>query len=136
MSRPPRSSTGGCSGSRYDRLADGVLRMGWGHGHHVLDLIPGEPGLAHFGFEVRDDEGLDGIAERLAAAGHAVETLDPFYMDDAISEPRGIRVVNPDGTPVHFHSPVWRQGEGVSDPGRRPIVPAHDDRHRRRAADG
>jgi catechol-2,3-dioxygenase len=106
-------------------LPGGGARLGWGAGHHVLDLLPGDAGLDHFGFEVRDEGGLDGIRERLEAAGHTVEDLDPSYLDHSVGAGRGFCVVNPDGTPVHFHEQVWRQGEGVADAGRRPVKFQH-----------
>ena len=46
-------------------LADGTIRLGWGSGHHVLDLVPGDKGLLHYAFEVRDEEGLAGIREAI-----------------------------------------------------------------------
>ncbi|MFV4914285.1 VOC family protein [Microbacterium lacticum] len=106
-------------------LPDGGVRMGWGVGHHVLDLIPGESGLAHFGFEVRDEDGLRGIRERLLAAGHSVADLEESFIDYPLGAPSGLVAVTPDGTPVHFHSPVYRQGENAADPGRRPIKFQH-----------
>jgi len=36
----------------HDQLAGGGTRLGWGRGHHVLDLVAGEAGLDHVGFEV------------------------------------------------------------------------------------
>lgn len=110
---------------QQDELPDGGARLGWGTGHHVLDLIPGEAGLDHFGFEVRDEGGLAGITERLRAAGHDVQALDSSHIDFAIGEAEGIRVLNPDGTPVHFHSTVYRQGENAADTGRRPVKFQH-----------
>ena len=108
-----------------DTLAGGGLRLGWGFGHHVLDLFEGPKGLAYYGFEVRDDYGIEGIAKRLVAAGHEVTDLDPTVVDNAVGAPSGISVVDPDGTPVHFHCPVHRQGENAADPGRRPIKFQH-----------
>ena len=108
-----------------DTLAGGGLRLGWGFGHHVLDLFEGPKGLAYYGFEVRDDYGIEGIAKRLVAAGHEVNDLDPTVVDNAVGAPSGISVVDPDGTPVHFHCPVHRQGENAADPGRRPIKFQH-----------
>ena len=110
---------------RQAELPDGGVRLGWGVGHHVLDLVPGEAKLLHYGFEVRDPNGLDGIRQRLEAAGHQVDDLDPTIVDEASGEPTGISVSDPDGTPVHFHSPVRRQGENAADPGRRPIKFQH-----------
>lgn len=108
-----------------DRLADGGLRLGWGTGHHVVDLLPGEKGLAYYGFEVRDLDGVAGIAKRLLAAGHEVATLDPAMIDHAVGTADGIVVDDPDGTAVHFHGPVQRQGENAADTGRRPIKFQH-----------
>ena len=105
--------------------ADGGVRLGWGSGHHVLELFPGEKGLAHYGFEVRDDRGIAGIRERLEAAGHDVHDLEGDYMDAAVGEPEGVWTVDPDGTPVHFHSSVERDGENAADTGRRPIKFQH-----------
>lgn len=110
---------------RQDELADGGVRMGWGTGHHVLDLIPGDQGLAYFAFEVRDEDGLAGIRDRLTAAGYPVEQLDPSYVDFAAGAPDGLLTYTPDNTPVHFHSPVLRQGENAADTGRRPIKFQH-----------
>ncbi|MFB2587029.1 VOC family protein [Herbiconiux liukaitaii] len=111
--------------SRHAVLADGTVRLGWGAGHHVIDLSEGPQGLTHYGFEVRDTNGLDGIRERLTARGVAFDDLDPAVVDDAVGEPDGIVVIDPDGTPVHFHSAVRRHGENAADTGRRPIKFQH-----------
>ncbi|WP_271985627.1 VOC family protein [Pseudoclavibacter terrae] len=110
---------------RQGTLDDGGVRLGWGTGHHVLDLLPGEKALAYFGFEVRDEGGLAGIRERLTGAGHEVTDLDPSFLDAPIGAIDGLVVLNPDGVPVHFHSSVLRQGENSADPGRRPIKFQH-----------
>lgn len=110
---------------RQDQLPDGGVRLGWGLGHHVLDLVPGKAGLDHFGFEVRDTDGIAGIRTRLTNADYPVEPLAESYVDHPAADVEGIVSVNPDGTPVHFHSPVWRQGENAADPGRRPIKFQH-----------
>lgn len=109
----------------HGSLDDGTVRMGWGMGHHVLDLTEGEQGLTHYGFEVRGDGVLDGIRERLTAAGHEVGDLPADAVDAAIGSPVGFSTADPDGTPVHFHGPVWRQGESAGDPGRRPVKYQH-----------
>jgi catechol 2,3-dioxygenase-like lactoylglutathione lyase family enzyme len=109
---------------QQDLPGDG-MRLGWGTGHHVVELIAGEPGLRHYGFEVRDDDGVDGIAKRLTAAGHVVENLAHDYIDCSLGAPSGIVVADPDGTPVHFHGAVERQGENAADTGRRPIKFQH-----------
>lgn len=110
---------------RQDTLSDGAVRLGWGEGHHVLDLLPGDHGLAHVGFEVRDTYGLSGIRERLDAAGAAHSELDDGYVDAAVGSPEGIVVTDPDGNIVHLHSEVHRSGENAADPGRRPIKFQH-----------
>lgn len=110
---------------KQDDLPDGGARLGWGTGHHVLDLIPGEPGLNHFGFEVRDTDGLAGIRGRLEAAGHEVADLDKSWIDFADGPAEGLLVNSPDGVPVHFHSRVYRQGENAADTGRRPVKFQH-----------
>jgi catechol 2,3-dioxygenase len=110
---------------RQDELANGGVRLGWGTGHHVLDLLPGERGLDHFGFEVRDADGLAGIRERLSRNGYSVADLDPGAVDFAVGKPEGLVATTPDGTPVHFHSPVQRQGENSADTGRRPMKFQH-----------
>ncbi|WP_217348660.1 VOC family protein [Cnuibacter physcomitrellae] len=110
---------------RHGDLPDGGLRLGWGSGHHVIDLLPGEQGLVHYGFEVRDEDGVAGIAERLTAAGYEVADLDASFIDAAVGSPAGISVKDPDGTEVHFHSEVQRQGENSADPGRRPVKFQH-----------
>lgn len=108
-----------------ERLPGGGLRLGWGSGHHVMDLLPGERGLDHYAFEVRDQGGLESITERLRAAGRDVDTLDPSYVDAAVSEPRGIVTTDPQGIALHFHEAVHRQGESAADTGRRPIKYQH-----------
>jgi catechol 2,3-dioxygenase-like lactoylglutathione lyase family enzyme len=47
----------------HSELDGGAARLGWGAGHHVLDLLPGEHGLDHLAFEV--------------AAPGLLETRDP-----------------------------------------------------------
>ena len=110
---------------RHAELDGGGVRLGWGAGHHVLDLTPGPKGLAHYGFEVCDEGGLDGIRSRLEQAGHQLVDLDPAFVDAAVGEARGLSVLDPHGTAVHFHAPVYRQGENAADPGRRPIKFQH-----------
>jgi len=106
-------------------LPGGGLQLGWGTGHHVLDLVEGDPALRHYGFEVRDADGVEGISKRLTAAGHTVEQLSDIFVDGAVGSPAGLVVSDPDGTTVHFHSTVERQGENAADPGRRPIKFQH-----------
>ncbi|OZE08537.1 glyoxalase [Rhodococcus sp. 05-2255-3B1] len=108
-----------------EELAGGGLRLGWGLGHHVLDLTEGPKALSHYGFEVRDADGIAGITARLKDAGHDFTDLDPSVLDHAVGAPSGISVTDPDRTTVHFHGPVARQGENAADPGRRPIKFQH-----------
>lgn len=109
-----------------ENLSEGGVRLGWGTGHHVVDLVA-EHGkhLQHYGFEVRDDGGVEGIADRLTAAGHSVEDLPESFIDYSLGAATGITVRDPDGTLVHFHSAVQRQGESAADTGRRPIKFQH-----------
>ncbi|WP_235926226.1 VOC family protein [Actinokineospora pegani] len=109
----------------HDEPATGGVRLGWGSGHHVIELVEGEKGLRHYGFEVRDPGGVDGIARRLSAAGHPTTDLDPTYLDAAVDSAHGIAVVDPHGTEVHFHTAVERQGEATADTGRRPVKYQH-----------
>ena len=108
-----------------DQLPDGGLRLGWGTGHHVLDLVRGEKGLAHYGFEVRDIDGIDGIRKRLEVAGYKVSELNASYIAAALGQAPGIAVTDPDGTVAHFPGAVERQGETGADTGRRPIKFQH-----------
>ncbi len=108
-----------------DELADGGLRLGWGTGHHVMDLLPGDQALDHLGFEVRDADGINALRARFTAADVAVRDLDAAVLDYARSASAGIAVTDPDGNTVHFHGPVQRQGENAADTGRRPIKYQH-----------
>lgn len=95
---------------------DGV-RLGWGHGHHALELLPGAAGLDHLAFEVADDGGPAAVAERLAGRGVEVTELD--------GPDRTVQVRDPDGNAVRLHGPVSRTGEHTADPGRRPLRVQH-----------
>ena len=101
------------------------LRLGWGTGHHVVDLYPGQAGLDHFGFEVRDSDGISGIEQRLAENGISYSALPDGMLDEPLDGTEGIQVTDPDGNTVHFHGPVQRQGENSADTGRRPIKFQH-----------
>ncbi|TXN29535.1 glyoxalase [Lacisediminihabitans profunda] len=109
----------------HEPLANGGLRLGWGVGHHVLDLLEGARALDHYAFEVRDFDGVAAIRDRLQAAGYTVSSVDVDLIDSSIGHAHGISVVDPDGNTVQFHSPVWRQGEGAATPGRRPVKYQH-----------
>jgi catechol 2,3-dioxygenase len=110
---------------RQGELDQGGVRLGWGEGHHVLDLRKGEKTLWHYGFEVRDQGGLEGIKERLASRSIAYRAMDESDIDSPVGTPEGIVVTDPDGTDVHFHSEVRRHGENAADTGRRPIKFQH-----------
>ena len=110
---------------RQGELPNGV-RLGWGpYGHHVVDLLQGPKSLAYYGFEVRDENGINGIRDRLTATGIEVTELDPGFITAPVGTAEGIAFTDPDGTEVHFHSQVERQGENAADTGRRPIKFQH-----------
>ncbi len=92
-------------------------RLGWGAGHHVIDLLDGDPGLDGFAFEVLDPGGLPRLAERLSERGH-----DPAEPD---RDQATLALRDPDGTWVEFHGAVNRAGEHSADPGRRPVRVQH-----------
>ena len=104
---------------------EGGARLGWGAGHHVIDLYEGDQGLVHYGFEVRDPGGVAAIRQRLEQAGSEVRGLNAACIDFPDGPVDGLTVTDPDGTEVHFHSRVYRHGEALADPGRRPIKFQH-----------
>ena len=110
-------------------LSDGGRRMGWGGGHHVLDLLPGPAGLDHIAFEIGDDHELAELEKRLRDAGHEVDELDAGYVDAPLpvagGGPRGIVCEDPDGNVVQFHTAVRREGEFRADTARRPVKYQH-----------
>jgi catechol-2,3-dioxygenase len=93
------------------------VRLGWGHGQHALELLPGPKGLDHFGLEIGDIGGHVAVGERLKQQGVDVQQLD--------DQPATLRVRDPDGNAVHLHSRVSRAGEHAADPGRRPVRIQH-----------
>ena len=109
---------------RHSEVQGGV-RLGWGGGHHVLELVEGPKGLKHYAFEVRDADGVAGIRARLESAGYEVSDLEASFITAPVGIAQGISVTDPDGTEVHFHSQVQRQGENAADTGRRPIKYQH-----------
>jgi catechol 2,3-dioxygenase-like lactoylglutathione lyase family enzyme len=86
------------------------VRLGWGRGHHALELLPGPAGLDHVAFEVADAGG----------PGALVQALDAEELADGV-----LQVRDPDGNAVRLHGPVSRAGEHCADPGRRPIRVQH-----------
>lgn len=131
MSPQLRTSTGASWGWCVTEPCPQGARLGWGAGHHVIDLVPGPAGLLHYGFEVRDADGVEGIRERLTSAGLVVTDLRPPTSTLRSATPwgsastTGICVHDPDGTDVHFHSAVQRQGENTADTTRRPAKFQH-----------
>ncbi|MFI6213983.1 VOC family protein [Nocardia brasiliensis] len=109
----------------HSELSGGGMRLGWGRGHHVLDLLPGTPALDHLGFEVADPGGLELLDKRLRAAGHSVDALDELFLDESVGTATGLGTTDPEGNIVHFHAPVHRTGERGADTGQRPIRYQH-----------
>ena len=97
----------------HSALDGGGVRLGWGAGHHVLDLRPGERALELVAFEVAAPGLLDELAGTLGA------TLDVV---DGI---RGFEIRDPDGNRLRFHDIVDRAGEQLGDGARRPIRYQH-----------
>lgn len=102
---------------RHDPSGESDVRLGWGTGHHVVDLITGDPGLDGFAFEVLDPGGVPRLARRLSERGYVLAETDH---DDGT-----LALRDPDGTWVEFHGAVNRAGEFAADPGRRPIRVQH-----------
>lgn len=109
----------------HAELAGGGMRMGWGSGHHVIDLLPGETSLDHLAFEVGEPGGLPALEKRLRDAGHEVRPLDESFVDEPVDDAKGLACTDPDGNTVHFHAPVRRPGEHAADTRTRPIKYQH-----------
>jgi catechol 2,3-dioxygenase-like lactoylglutathione lyase family enzyme len=103
----------------HAELPDGGVRLGWGTGHHVLDLLPGERGLDHLAFEVAEHERLGLLREGLGAAGGRVDPLAPA------TGLRGFATSDPDGNEIWFHEAVDRSGEAYGGGARRPVRYQH-----------
>jgi catechol 2,3-dioxygenase len=99
-----------------ERVDQPEVRLGWGQGHHALELLEGPKGLDHVGLEIGDPGGHVALAERLRTRGVEVREID----DGAT-----VCVHDPDGNAVHLHGRVSRAGEHGADPGRRPIRIQH-----------
>jgi catechol 2,3-dioxygenase len=106
--------------SAHSALAGGGQRMGWGHGHHVVDLLPGKPGLDHFGFAVGNADDLQDVEHAAEEAGYPSRRLAPQEVGI-----EGFELVDPDGNRVQFHGAVDRSGEVADSAGRRPIRYQH-----------
>lgn len=109
----------------HQALPDGGLRLGWGSGHHVLDLLPGESALDHYAFEVRDADAIDGMRTRLERFGAPTEDVPVEYLDEAIGSIESVQSVDPDGNTIQFHSAVMRDGEVTGQTSRRPVRYQH-----------
>jgi catechol 2,3-dioxygenase-like lactoylglutathione lyase family enzyme len=100
----------------HGSLEGGGTRLGWGHGHHVLDLLPGHKALDHFAFEILGEREFEALRAAVDSSGAGVHELN-----EVPGGTSGFRTVDPDGNIIQFHGRVDRSGE-VGDPGaRRPI---------------
>ncbi|HEY4094802.1 MAG TPA: VOC family protein [Baekduia sp.] len=99
---------------------EGGVRLGWGAGQHALDLLPGTPGLDHFGLEVPDPAELERLVERVRGAGVAVE----LRAADG-DHPESYVLDDPEGRTIELHGRVDRSGEFGADPARRPTRLQH-----------
>jgi catechol 2,3-dioxygenase-like lactoylglutathione lyase family enzyme len=97
----------------HAELDGGGARLGWGAGHHVLDLLPGERALELVAFEVAAPGLLDELAGTLGARLDVVDGI------------RGFEIRDPDDNRVRFHDIVDRAGEQLGDGARRPIRYQH-----------
>ena len=99
---------------------EGTSRLGWGLGHHALEISSGEAGLDHFALELPDLAQLDVLTGRLERLGVAV--AEEQYVGD---HPTTFGVEDPDGNRIELHGRVDRSGERVADAGRRPVRVHH-----------
>jgi catechol 2,3-dioxygenase len=97
----------------------GAARLGWGLGHHALDLLPadddGAPRLDHFGLEVPDTGELKALVHRARAAG-----VDVVARAASGDHAEAYEVLDPEGRVIEVHGRVDRAGEFTADPSRRP----------------
>jgi catechol 2,3-dioxygenase len=96
-------------------VPDGA-RLGWGIGHHAVELVPGTAGLAHIAFEVDDPGGPEAVANRARSMGVGVREAGPDG---------SLEMSDPDGNAVRLHQHVTRTGEHTADAGRRPVRVQH-----------
>jgi catechol 2,3-dioxygenase len=104
----------------HAELDEGTVLLGWGTGHHALEVAPGAAALDHLAFEVRDASGVEGAVAGLAAAGVQVAEVP-----GAGHHPSAVTLRDPEGNRVELHGPVDRSGESDAQPGRRPIRVQH-----------
>jgi catechol 2,3-dioxygenase len=95
----------------HEEHPDGSLRLGWGAGDPILELVAGEPGLAGYGIEVPDPSELEALLAALDRAGVSADA------DGTVRDPEG-RV-------LRLHGRIDRSGEHTADSGRRPIRMQH-----------
>ncbi|MCD9878950.1 VOC family protein [Streptomyces guryensis] len=84
----------------------GAIRLGFGRGHHVVEIVQGEVGLDHFAFEIGDESEMLALKSRLQANG--VDFL-PCHAERAASD--SFAIADPDGNRVEFHGLIDRSGE-------------------------
>ena len=94
---------------------DGALRLGLGLGAHVLELRSGA-GIDHFALEIPDADDLLGLEKRLGEAG-----IETRWTEPSEDHPRALAFDDPDAHRVELHGRIDRSGEGLGDPGRRPV---------------
>ncbi len=101
--------------SVVDEAAGGALRLGLGLGAHVLELRSGG-GIDHFALEVPDADELRALEQRLAGA-----SVDATWTEPGGDHPAALAFADPDGHRVELHARIDRSGEGLGEPGRRPV---------------
>lgn len=92
------------------------LRLGWGAGHHAIEIFPGPAALDHFALELPGDEELDILAHHLQSSGVSITEKSPVG-----DHPATFEIEDPDGNRIELHGPVDRSGEHAADSGRRPV---------------
>lgn len=101
----------------HDGDGDDTMLLGWGLGHHAIELRAGERAeMDHFALEIGDEGGQVALGERLGERGIEVEQ---------VGDTAALRVHDPDGNAVHLLGPVPRMGELTADTGRRPVRIQH-----------
>jgi catechol 2,3-dioxygenase-like lactoylglutathione lyase family enzyme len=100
---------------KQETLPDGRVRLGWGTGHHAVELVPGSPGFDHFAFEIPDRGELDALAQR----------VDADWEECDGDHPRAAVTRDPDGHRIEFLGRVDRSGERITDSRRRPVRIQH-----------
>ncbi|MDE1009330.1 MAG: VOC family protein [Paraburkholderia fungorum] len=91
-----------------ERIDGNCVRLGWGRGHHAIELVHGDTGMDHFAFEVHGDNGLQDLRRRLDRAQVPFLEVSPPG-----NHPKALQVLDPDGNRVLFHGRVDRSGEGA-----------------------